>query len=87
MRSGRTSSPIWVMCRGVVGPKFLVDETGAMTKTVPPPVLPTRGAARFGQDGEMVIRGTSQTVGWWYAGALALGASLPRCVPTLSRRG
>jgi hypothetical protein len=57
-RPDRASSPIWVMCCGVVSPKLLVDETGAMTKTVSYPLRRSRRAARLGQDGEMVIRGT-----------------------------
>jgi hypothetical protein len=57
--SDPASSPIWVMRRRVVGPKLLVDETDAMTRTVLDAVLRSRGAIRFGQDGEMVIGRTS----------------------------
>jgi hypothetical protein len=45
-RSGRLSSPIWVMRRDVVCLKLLADETDAMTKTLPCPVWRSRGAAR-----------------------------------------
>ena len=46
------------MCGGVVCLTLLADGSGAMTKTVPHRVRRSRGAARFGQDGEIVIRGT-----------------------------
>jgi hypothetical protein len=33
--SDHASSPIWVMCRGIVGEKLLGDETGQAMKTEP----------------------------------------------------
>jgi len=56
--SDRASSPIWVMCRGVICLKLLADETEAMTKTVPHPGPRSPDAALFGQEGELVIHGT-----------------------------
>ena len=56
--SGRTSSPIWVMCRGVVCLKLLADETDAMTKTGPNPIRQSCKAVRFGQAGDIVMHGT-----------------------------
>jgi hypothetical protein len=51
------SSPIWVMCRGVVCQKLWMEEASAKRETMLRAVRRSRGAARSGQD-EMVKQRT-----------------------------
>jgi hypothetical protein len=51
------SSPIWVMCRGVVCLKLFGDGSSALSKTVSYHLRRSLGAARYGQDCEVVIHG------------------------------